>query len=222
MMTQLSGCIILVEIILYPSILFFRITVRHPFHRLLSAFRDKLERCTTEFDCTKEKDWYYTRQGAGIAKKYRTKAVSHFGQDFFSAKNNFGAPFHSKRRYNANLPTWWEFIQHVINTKPEQYDEHYRPVYILCATCSFSYNFIIKYEQINVEEPLFIQEMEASDIIESRWMNSNKMNISDTQLLEAYFDLLTDEEITELYQIYQLDFLQFDYSFTFRGRQYPQ
>ena len=60
------------------------------------------------------------------------------------------------------------------------------------------------------------------DIIESRWMNSNKMNVSDTELLEAYFDLLTDEEITKLYQIYRLDFLQFDYSFTFRGRQYPQ
>ena len=137
----------------------------------------------------------------------------------------------------------WEFIQHVINTRPDQYDEHYRPVYILCSTCAFKYNFIIKYEHISVEEPLFIQEMEASgivfilfcqpsncklgnqyshllDIIESRWMNSNKMNVSDTELLEAYFDLLTDEEITKLYQIYRLDFLQFDYSFTFRGKQY--
>ena len=130
----------------------------------------------------------------------------------------------------------WEFIQHVLNTRPEQYDEHYRPVYILCATCVFKYNYIIKYELINVEEPLFIREMEASginvlnllsltfcyflDILESRWMNSNKMNISDTQLLETYFDLLTEEEIAGLYQIYRLDFRQFDYSFTFRGRQY--
>ena len=51
-------------------------------------------------------------------------------------------------------------------------------------------------------------------------MNSNKINISDTELLEAYFDLLTDEQIADLYQIYQLDFLQFDYTFTFRGKQY--
>ena len=26
-------------------------------HRLLSAFRDKLERCTPDFDCTKRNDW---------------------------------------------------------------------------------------------------------------------------------------------------------------------
>ena len=63
------------------------------------------------------------------------------------------------------IMTRWEFIQHVINTKPEQYDEHYRPVYILCSTCAYKYNFIIKYEHISVEEPLFIQEMEASGIV---------------------------------------------------------
>ena len=32
-MTQLSGCIVLIDNILYPSILYFRITVRHPFQR---------------------------------------------------------------------------------------------------------------------------------------------------------------------------------------------
>ena len=51
-------------------------------------------------------------------------------------------------------------------------------------------------------------------------MNSNKINISDTELLETYFNLLTDEDIAVLYQIYQLDFHQFNYTFTFRGKQY--
>ena len=46
------------------------------------------------------------------------------------------------------------------------------------------------------------------------------MKISDAELLEVYYDLLTDEEINALYQIYRLDFLQFDYNFNFRGRQY--
>ena len=72
------------------------------------------------------------------------------------------------------MVTRWEFIQHVINTRPDQYDEHYRPVYILCATCKFNYNFIIKYEQIQVEEPLFIQEMEASGKIFTSIPDSNQ------------------------------------------------
>ena len=71
--------------------------------RLLSAFRDKFERCTTTWDCTKKKDWqvfncrkwlwtefrifmfrYFQRQGRGIVKKYRKLALNKFGQNFFS------------------------------------------------------------------------------------------------------------------------------------------
>ena len=44
----------------------------------------------------------------------------------------------------------------------EYFDEHYRPVYLLCETCNFQYNYILKYEHIEAEEPLFIQEMGAS------------------------------------------------------------
>ena len=98
------------------------ITTRHPFFRLeiiiqltsqlmmsstfrlLSAFRDKFERCTTSWDCTKRKDWqvftfdvnwwdntkcnsacrYFHRQGSAIVKKYRKLALNKFGQNFFS------------------------------------------------------------------------------------------------------------------------------------------
>ena len=90
--------------------------------RLLSAFRDKLERCTVEFDCTVERDWYFRTLGKQIVTRYRTQAITRLGQDFFSkeseiyclwisrvrfcSRNNFGAPFPSQRRYNAKLPTW--------------------------------------------------------------------------------------------------------------------
>ena len=58
------------------------------------------------------------------------------------------------------------------------------------------------------------------DILQSKWLNSNKLNVTDSELLEAYFSQLTDKEIEKLYQIYQLDFQQFDYSFQFRGIKY--
>ena len=54
--------------------------------RLLSAFRDKFEKCTTDFDCTKQKDWYFHRQGKELVRKYRKLAINKFGAEFFSEK----------------------------------------------------------------------------------------------------------------------------------------
>ena len=58
------------------------------------------------------------------------------------------------------------------------------------------------------------------DILQSKWLNSNKLNVTDSELVETYFSQLTEAEIEKLYQIYQLDFQQFDYSFQFRGIKY--
>ena len=58
------------------------------------------------------------------------------------------------------------------------------------------------------------------DILESKWLNSNKINLTDSVLMETYFNFLTDSEVAKLYQIYRLDFIQFNYTFAFRGVQY--
>lgn len=78
------------------------IIVRHPFHRLLSAFRDKWERCAEDWDCTKRKDWFYAKEGSKIVQTYRKSALKKFGRDFFSKQNHFGAPIPVERRFNAD------------------------------------------------------------------------------------------------------------------------
>jgi len=65
-----------------------------------------------------------------------------------------------------------------------------------------------------------VEQMGAADLIKSQWRNNNKRNMSDTDLLHTYFDLLSNKEISKLYQIYKLDFEQFEYSFQFRGMKY--
>ena len=56
------------------------IIVRHPFERLVSAYRDKLERSKA---VDYKVDYFYKRYGGKIVKKYRQKAINLFGQDFF-------------------------------------------------------------------------------------------------------------------------------------------
>ena len=116
----------------------------------------------------------------------------------------------------------------------------FRPIYLLCETCRYPYNYILKFETISVEEPFFIANIGASgiqknyilfnnlgifpplnlDILFSKWENSNKMNISDEVLLNVYFEMLSNQEIQKLYEIYEADFQQFQYKFNFRGIEY--
>ena len=116
----------------------------------------------------------------------------------------------------------------------------FRPIYLLCGTCRYPYNYILKFETISVEEPFFIANIGASgiqkiyisfnnlgiflpinlDILFSKWENSNKMNISDEVLLNVYFEMLSNQEIQKLYEIYEADFQQFQYKFNFRGIEY--
>jgi len=208
--------------------------VRHPFERLLSAFRDKLERCYGKEPCTLKTDWYYKKYGRGIVSKYRPAARSRFREEFFSAENNFGSPLpvsgHSWR--SDDLPSWWEFVQYVIdgpqnlgydkNMKiiraARGYDEHWIPASLYCSVCSFSFNYILHANNINQEETFFIEKIGAKDLIQPRWDNKiNDEGLSKGEILYKYFNLLDDDDIRKLYRIYEDDFVLFGFQFKFRG-----
>ena len=50
--------------------------------------------------------------------RFRAAAVRRFGREFFSRRNNFGAPLplRKKGRRTGELPTFWEFVQFVKDT----------------------------------------------------------------------------------------------------------
>ena len=102
--------------------------VRHPFERLLSAFRDKLERIGARSSLVQDR--YYNLYGRKIVEKYREKAIQKFGPDFFSVANNFGSPVKVENRTTGVLPSWWEFVQWITDADQTKHDmdEHWRPV----------------------------------------------------------------------------------------------
>ena len=52
-----------------------------------------------------------------MVNDYRKSALKKFGSKFFEEKNNFGAPMPPKGPRTAQLPTFWEFVQYLKNTK---------------------------------------------------------------------------------------------------------
>ena len=196
-----------------PSDLTGLIIVRHPFDRLVSAFRDKLERNNLV------ETFYYEQFGKSFVKKYRKMAIEALGEQYFNEENHFGTPILVKdnRRPNSNLPSFWEFAQSVIDGF--KIDEHWAPINKYCSICSYpatrAFKYVLKFEELEHEEKLFL--------IHSGWerkiKRKEKINVKDhnglsgKDITQIYFSILSKKQILSLYQVYELDFHLFEYSF---------
>ena len=192
------------------------LVVRHPFERLVSAFRDKLERTHGN------NSFYYQTYGKSMVHQFRNKAVEIFGSTFFSSSNNFGAivPVPNDRRPDAKLPTFWEFVQYLLHPEiPVGMDEHWTPMYYYCSICQKSqlavYNYILKFEELDVEQPAFLKHLlKTSTIRNTQHVNNNRpQGISSHEITKLYFSVLSDSDIEGLYKLYKPDFLLFNYHF---------
>ncbi|XP_025834252.1 carbohydrate sulfotransferase 11 isoform X2 [Agrilus planipennis] len=157
--------------------------VRHPFERLLSAFRNKLE------DQSESAKYFQTRIGRYIVKKYRPNATS---DEIKSGKNI----------------TFREFAQYLIRegVTNELANEHWMPVNDLCQPCLINYTFIGKYEWFE-EDTRTVLDMVGAPYID---FPVSKPNYTRDKL-RFYFQQLSLSEIEDLYNLYKLDFKLFGY-----------
>ena len=187
--------------------------VRHPFERLVSAYRDKLERNNLK------EPFYYEKFGKHFVEKYREMAIEALGEEYFSKENNFGTPIKvfDNRRPNADLPSFWEFAQSVIDKY--KIDEHWVPINEYCSICSpttlKAFHYILKFEELSTEEAYFLEHCHWN-ISEDKVVKLNVNHPDDMpgdKLSQMYFSVLSKTQITQLYEIYELDFLLFNYTF---------
>ena len=198
------------------------IVVRHPFERLISAYRDKLERNNLL------EPYYYKTYGKYFVQKYRKAAIKTLGESYFGEENNFGTPVKvlDDRRPNADLPSFWEFAQSVIDRY--RMDEHWQPINEYCSVCNVismkAFRYILKFEQLKTEENLFLSHVKwnvNNEKLGSK-LNVNKPDaISGHELTLLYFSSLSEQQIKQLYKVYELDFLLFDYKFDIGDLHFP-
>ena len=186
--------------------------VRHPFERIVSAFRDKLERTHPDTD------FYYQRYGARIVQLFRAKAKKALGDDFLSKENNYGAPLPviPKSRRKDYLPTFWEFVQFLLHTGVYTDDTHWHPITQSCPVCSIDFDFILKMENLKLEQDSFVRKMGWYSILngtEQRKNHNEYHNMTMSQITQLYLKDVADTDIVMLYNRYKADFLLFDYNF---------
>jgi len=118
--------------------------VRHPYARIASAFRNKLEDRRRSHDG----EYFYRVWSRQIIKHCRGKWTK-----------------------GDHEPTFPEFIKFLLDTEIYDYDEHWAPISIRCRMCQIKYNYILKYESLNSDFSRFLSSTGLDGKLDLPWEN---------------------------------------------------
>jgi len=162
--------------------------VRHPFERILSAYRDKLEDLSRDIEA--REGYYYTMYGKHIVAEYRDK---------------------SDKNLTAKIePTWREFVTYILNTPVTKFDEHWTPIWMLCTPCIIRYDAISKMETFSEDTQYVLQQAGLEDVLSVEWKHRTGTG-GDSDTIVDYYSQLTQSEVAALFKKYQLDFELYGY-----------
>ncbi|XP_027233440.1 carbohydrate sulfotransferase 10 isoform X1 [Penaeus vannamei] len=170
------------------------IVVRHPFARLLSAYRDKVQRSDPRPFMA-----YFKDLQRAIIAKYR--------------------PVNSTE--NSATPTFPEFIEYLIDstanlTTAQDWTVNvvcWTPYWVQCGVCSSDYQVVLKLETMAEDEQFLAHVANLKEIQEvHEWRNLKKFAVSSVDLVPEYYKQITKRQMYLLYERYKLDFHLFDYA----------
>lgn len=109
-------------------------------------------------------------------------------------------------------PTFEEFVDYLLDTDPYRYDEHWMPAALYCDVCALKYNFILKYEDFQLENEQFIRYLVAKGHLpidfSLKW--ENKIG-TDTSVTKSYMTLIPPYKLQRLIAKFEQDFTLFQY-----------
>jgi len=162
--------------------------VRHPFERILSAYRDKLEDLARDLEA--RDGFYYTMYGKNIVKEYRDKTDGNLT--------------------GVMEPTWKEFVTYLLNTPVTKYDEHWIPIWMLCSPCIVRYDVIAKMETFSEDTQFTLSQAGLQGELTVEWKHRTGTGGSSDTIAD-YYSRLTQSEVAALFKKYQLDFELYGY-----------
>ena len=180
--------------------------VRHPFERIVSAYRDKLENTNTGIE--NGVLHYYQKYGKKIVQKYRhSSSDSNFTHIPIVQNPSLPAP-------KGIEPTFREFVRYLIDTDLVLYsDDHWIPYYLFCTPCYIHYDVIAKFESLEKDQQYLLHLLHLEEKVTPKWKHLTK-GVKTSDVVKKYLQSLTKDEIKLLAEKYKVDFEMYGYSYS--------
>ncbi|XP_077866198.1 carbohydrate sulfotransferase 11-like [Saccoglossus kowalevskii] len=174
----------------YTSFLF----VRHPFSKLLSAYKDKITPMGSQME--------------GFAKN----TIRHILRTYRKIKSPIIK--NTESEYNV---TFEEFAMYVAGTRddPLSMNRHWIPQYLNCDVCSKKFDVIGKLETFTEDSIHILERVHAKtnlNFTPTTSLSTNVQSSGDEYILE-YFKHLNSTLVKQLYELYEMDFKLFGYKY---------
>ena len=208
------------------------LTVRHPYERLVSMYRNKFENCKAPMfsgpDGIMEKIMKMFRVGdlsltpdqrAAQLQAARLECLKPVSQRFIDKHNPYMNPMGA---------TFKEVVSFIVRSFQSGIwpDFHWIPVAKSCDLCIRNYEVIEKFETLERDHYYLLKNLneeqrypDIADFHGNPSAVSNKM--TPQELVYEYFAMLDEQLIWDVYSIYKDDFTLFGYTPHFRVRSNP-
>ena len=161
---------------------------RHPFERVASSFRNKLEKPYSKA--------FQFNTGQHILRLYRDNLTE---QEY-------------KRGKGVTFPEFARFvIKQYTDHGNKGLNEHWRDVYTLCNVCSMKYDFIGDMTTLLTDSDAILVQLGWSKKVKFPHNATDKYKIPASKITRDYFKRLDRDTVAKLYEIYKNDFDLFDY-----------
>ncbi|XP_076820622.1 carbohydrate sulfotransferase 8-like [Clavelina lepadiformis] len=158
------------------------VLVRHPFHRLVSAYNDKMLGPSE----------YYAPLSKEINRRYRS--LRH-------KVSERTAP-------DSGRATFEDFVNFLVNSSNK--DMHWERFEVICGPCFHHYDVIAKFETLEQDVTYLENVLKISDEHKTIFFPSRERRTNDEKV-EGYFSDLSKELQMKIYEKYKRDFEIFGY-----------
>ncbi|CAG2103740.1 unnamed protein product [Medioppia subpectinata] len=161
---------------------------RHPYERLLSAYRNKLERTYS--------DYFRNRFGRKIVRQYRPTATNES----------------LDRGHDVTFAEFLSYVSQLNHTDHKrEFNEHWRPVFDLCLPCAIDYDVIGKYETLHSDVQLVLRRAGIGHLIQFPTRSDTYSNQPSSDLLNQYYNNISDRLLDKIADVYHEDLQLFQY-----------